>query len=170
VNTQEIRKIPALHHVKVVVLFRDAYEVVQSFRKAVKAGKPHFVRLKDVSKWDYLQYWCDTYENILKSVRSIENAVMFVDYSHLTADPKRITRKLFTFIGSEHREGVDAYPEPEKFDFDGETDDGSENINSLKVFRNPEDSRKRDPELEQIVRNFRKIDEFESRYKKKAQV
>ncbi len=142
----KMRLCPKGRNVKVIVLVRDVYSVVNSIMK-----RSEDMKCSHMTKSDLVSYWCETYESILKSLEPTNVDLCFVRYEDLTANPKRITRKIFRFIGSKKREGVESYHEPENFEWQWGLDDGGENIRNLTVIGSLGKPKQDDKELLQII-------------------
>lgn len=52
------------------------------------------------------EYWCYTYENILRRTVIFQERKVVL-YEELIATPRTVTKDLFTWIGSEQKEGLD---------------------------------------------------------------
>ncbi|GEM_PF-135052 len=135
---------PKLDRIKIVVLVRDVYEVIQSLLRRHKDTE-----LKHWTKTDWVKYWCQVYQRILTSVDSMNADVCFVRYEDLIRDPKMITKKLFSFLGSKTKTGVDHYQRPKNFDWEWGSDDGGEKIKKLQIVQ--ERSPESDVELQNII-------------------
>lgn len=77
-----------------------------------------------------IDYWCTTYEN-LSRVRHAH--LIDVAYEALVTQPRVVTQRLFLFIGSVQKKGVDRYHKPATYEWTWKKDDGGEVIRSLKV-------------------------------------
>lgn len=121
---------PVSERVKVIVLIRDTYEVVQSI---IKRNKDTELRTKTKSEW--VEYWAKTYRRILTSVNNSAFQKCFLRYEDLIQNPKEVTKKLFAFIGSSRIEGADHYSKPTDFEWEWGKDDGGEKIKKLQIFR-----------------------------------
>ena len=135
---------PALDRIKIIVLVRDAHEVIQSLLKRHKDTE-----LKHMTKADWVKYWCDIYQRILASADSMDANICFVRYEDLIKDPKMVTKKLFAFLGSRQKAGVDHYRKPQNFDWKWGSDDGGEKIKKLQIIQ--ERSPERDDELQNVI-------------------
>lgn len=160
------RRFPKLPEVKIIVLTRDVTGVVQSLKERHKNTE-----FKNYSSQNLLDYWCNTYENILESVQNINLDICYIRYEDLISAPMENTARLFCFIGSSRISGVDSYNAPKDFTFQYHLGDGSEKIKSLKVQKqnkeiNPDikhlaDSSQRVQRLRNIF-GYLKSDEFDA--------
>jgi hypothetical protein len=112
---------------KAIVLVRDVYAVVKSMERMYKDRK-----VKGMTKQQAVEYWYQTYTQILKSVQDCPYPVWTIRYEELVEDPKRITENLFYFIGSP-RPGTDQYQKPTEYEWKWGSDDGGAKIKTLKV-------------------------------------
>ena len=122
-----------LDDMKYVILFRTPCCVVQSLMKIREfpwsQHPPHW------NKDDYFDYWIRTYEALLCKLPLDRKSTCFVSYENLTENPRDLTRRLFSFIGSVHQEGVESYTPPSTFSWTWGSDDVGDKINSLRVQR-----------------------------------
>jgi hypothetical protein len=130
-NATVRRFIPDIRHIKIVILTRDVFDVVKSLRECFQVAK-----FKDLGKEGFVNYWCDVYECILDSIKKTKKEVCVIRYEDLVSKPKEITSRLFSFVGSSKRDGVDCYHEPEDFKWKWGSDDGGDKIKHLKVVTN----------------------------------
>ena len=145
---------PTSDRIKIIVLARDVYDVVMSLVKMYQDRK-----LKEQEgKREWVEYWCDTYEGIMNSAATIHQNICFARYEDLLRNPKDVTKKLFAFIDSEKKEGVDSYKKPEDFEWEWGTDDGGERIKKLRVLHNENKTdQKRDLELQNIIEGSARV-------------
>jgi len=147
VGSKELRILPKLSNIKIIVLTRDVYGVIQSLTRRHKDTE-----CSHLTSIDFLNYWCESYESIMNSVDSLKKNLYFVRYEDILNNSVLITSKLFNFIGSCQKEGVDSYTKSENFDFKYRIGDGSEKIKSLKVQRNNR-AEVNNKKLEKIIDN-----------------
>ena len=120
-------KIPPLKCIKLIALYRDAYEVIKSCEKMIVQ-----VKFDTKTKEELVEYWCKTYEKITAIVQSFPSSTTLT-YEDLLQRPKDITKELFAFIGSRQKEGVKSYHKPDNYEWKWGSDDGGEKIKSMKV-------------------------------------
>ena len=133
-NANDDRDIPALPTVKTIVLLRDVSGVVGSIKDMLtQVDQKRFKEYIDYDENQMVDYWCDTYENIYKTLDDMDQNYRIVKYEELVANPKAVTADLFSYIGSQQKEGVDVYKVPEKYTWDWGKDDGGQKIKNLKV-------------------------------------
>lgn len=113
---------------RIIVLFRDPLEVITSLA-AMNQVKQQYLSL---TQQDLLVYWCNVYERILSAVER-HPRVVYLNYETLVADPLDVTSKLFPWLGSTQRAGVSSYRAPTSFKWQWGTDDGGDQIQSLRV-------------------------------------
>lgn len=135
-ETQTYPKLPNLPGARRVILTRDAHANTLSLRKMV------FRRLEPyapaaANAWLARRYWAPVYTSLLERFPHSDLSSFWIRYEDLVADPVRWTARLFEFIGSRQREGIDAYPKPGGYEWKWGTDDGGQKIKSLKVQPNP---------------------------------
>lgn len=124
-------KIPPIRNAKIIILVRDVYDTVTSLKKMNETAYPHLDK-----EWSYaklVNYWCLVYKNILATFDPKHQDVFLVKYEDLTAQPKVVTKKLFTFLGYSAQNGVDTYLSPPKYNWEWGNDDGGLKIGTLKV-------------------------------------
>lgn len=109
---------------QVIVLYRDVQGVVNSLMK----------RWPDLTQADAIDYWCETYTDILKNLRSFpSDNVHYTHYQDLLDNPVQTTARIFKFIGSKQSTGVSEYSFPDSGKWEWGKDDGSGNIYALSV-------------------------------------
>jgi hypothetical protein len=86
-----------------------------------------------------------------------------IRYEDLTANPKKITKQIFRFIGSKKKEGVTSYRKPENFVWRWGFDDGGENIQKLTVLQPPNEPEQDDVELVKIITNAPRVHALRNR-------
>lgn len=143
-----VKLAPGLDRIKVIVLVRDTYGVVQSLEKRNKDTE-----LKTRTKTDWVNYWCRIYQMILDAVGAINTNLCFVRYEDLLKDPKAATKKIFAFVGSQQTEGVERYQEPQNYRWEWGKDDGSEKIKALQIVPEHPGGKEMDHELQGIIEN-----------------
>ena len=145
------------HSVKTIVLLRDVMPTVVSLRKMTfRFAANWFAPI--TTNWLANRYWAGVSEKLFDLSQSDSENVTMVRYEDLTARPIDETKRLFEFIGSPSKQGVDTYKPPGDYKWRWGTDDGSDNIKSLKVQssnRTINDSR-----LQSIIENSDRIAEI----------
>ncbi len=121
---------------RIILLVRNIPDTVMSMKKMiVDAHFPkayHYLTYKDL-----IDHWCDVYESIIKNIKGLENSRIYIlRYEDLVKDPNRITRELYSFVGSSKKEGVNKYSNPTDREWRWGYDDGGEVIKTLKVSLN----------------------------------
>ena len=129
-------KLPKIEGMKVIFLVRDFYETVESLRKMTFRKLAPWVGPL-VDGWLAKRYWCGITRNLYELHQGNSLDSHLVRYEDLTANPLVETQKLFQFVGSEQKEGVDTYSQPNDFRWRWGSDDNSDNIKSLKVQSRP---------------------------------
>ncbi len=102
---------------------------------------------------DFIDYWCTTYENLL-SLKD-DKRFTFVAYDQVTADPIAATANIFSFIGSERKEGVESYSKPNTGEWAWGKGDGSDLIKGESVKSLNRDFSDHQAEVDQLVANQR---------------
>ena len=128
--------LPQLARTKTIVLVRDAYESVRSLKKMVDQVYP------DLSEqWTYQEllnnYWLPVTSSLLDKAGQAGPDWLLVRYEDLIQTPIPITEKLFRFIGSQQRDGVDRYTPPSSYEWAWGNDDGGDKIKSFRVQYEP---------------------------------
>ncbi|MEM9157797.1 MAG: sulfotransferase [Verrucomicrobiota bacterium] len=124
--------LPKVADAKRLILTRDVHTNVASLRKmAFRKAEPWIPRYFD--NWLAAKYWAPVYSNLLDRFPEDSISNFWLRYEDLCKDPIRWTEKIFKFLGSERIEGTDSYPPPKNYQWKWGTDDGSENIKTLKV-------------------------------------
>ncbi len=125
-NYSDFRTYPRLPRgeFKIIRLVRNPLDTLLSLR----GMNPHL----EVEKSDeeLMDYWATTQENL---ARLQHPRMATVRYEDLIEQPKAVTARLFAFIGSQQREGVDHYHKPRNYEWQWRKDDGGEVIKSLRV-------------------------------------
>ena len=111
-----------------IILFRDPVEVYVSLKKMYYHRNRQFYQEIDGPLFE--KYWLGTYNNLISH---FNKNVIFVSYENILERPKFVTLRLFSFLQSERKLGVDTYRIPENFTWSWGSDDGSKKINTLKV-------------------------------------
>lgn len=104
-----------------IVLFRNPYETLLSL-KAMQCKYGYRV----FGDQECVDYWCDTYEAIFANTDTSRDT-LGVCYEELTRQPAEVTRRIFRFIGSTHKSGVERYG---AHDWKKGRDDDSDKIRS----------------------------------------
>lgn len=151
-DMRKVRPCPKGQNVKIIVLVRDVYGVVGSIER-----RKEEMESSHMTKNDLVDYWCESYESILKSLETVSAGLFFVRYEDLTATPKEITKEIFRFIGSKRKDGVENYRGPKDFEWRWGFDDGGENISKLTVMKSLGKSEQDDEELLRIVRHSPRV-------------
>jgi len=135
VDTEKYPILPPFKNTKKIVLVRDAYDVISSVKSMNQKIAVDLV--KDWTDQDYVErYWTQIYKNVIDKKLVIDPSVMIVRYEDLVSDPESISEKIFAFMGSEQKQGVSAYDNPDDYKWAWGNDDGSDTIKSLKVQKN----------------------------------
>ncbi len=125
-NYSDYRTYPRLPQgeYKIIRLVRNPLDTLLSLR----GMNPHL----KVEKPDeeLMDYWATTLENL---ARLKHPQMVTVRYEDLIEQPKAVTARLFAFIGSQQREGVNHYRKPRNYEWQWRKDDGGEVIKSLRV-------------------------------------
>ena len=119
-----------------IVLVRDVYDTTMSIRRMIFKGAERFLRNIGNRFWaEY--YWCTVHENLL-ALDILDSAhTTWVRYEDMVGTPKETTQRLFDFVGSCQKTGVNAYNPPEDREWKWGEDDGGRKIRSLKVHSPP---------------------------------
>lgn len=132
----EISKYPRLPEVaglKRIVLVRDAYANGLSARKMVFRHVPWLQRSGVGNRFIIERYWAGTNRRLLEMARADTENTVLVRYEDVLRDPLGETARLFAFLGSAQKDGVDTYGKPQGYDWTWGKDDGGAVIKSLKV-------------------------------------
>jgi Sulfotransferase family len=163
-DADEVRKVPDLDSVKIVVLVRDVLDVVRSIERMPEPFKNH-----ESDRSFFVNYWYDAYRTILDSVSIVPQDFRVVRYEDLLQKPIEITQQLFQFLGSAQRAGVRSYRKPKDFDWTWGQDDGGEKLaTAMEV--SPTEDKDVDQELwgyvrsSQRVRDIRRIFGYEDEF------
>lgn len=155
----EVRPCPKGRNVKIIVLVRDVYSVVESIWK-----RKEEMQSSHMTKSDLVDYWCESYESILKSIEPVSADLFFVRYEDLTTNPREITKKIFRFIGSKKGGGVENYHEPKDFEWRWGFDDGGGNIKKLTVIKSLGNPEQDDKELLQIIEQSPRVHSLRKKF------
>lgn len=150
---------PTSDRIKIIVLVRDVYDVVMSLVKMHQD-----MGLKERGERELVKYWCDTYEGIVNSAATIHQDICFVRYEDLIRNPKDVTKKLFAFIDSKKREGVDSYTKSKDFEWKWRTDDGGEKIKELRVINADNKTDNEDLELQRIIQQSPRVGQLRNKF------
>ncbi len=135
INTKDYPILPPFKNTKKIILVRDAYDVISSMKSMNK--KMAIDLIKDWTDRDYVdRYWAQIYKNVIDKQLVTDPSTIVVRYEDLVNHPESISKTLFDFIGSEQKEGVSAYDNPDDYKWAWGNDDGSDTIKSLKVQKN----------------------------------
>ncbi len=140
--------IPDKDSIKVIVLCRNVMDTVKSLLRMTKDRSLDPISqgsYKEYSVTDWVQYWCKAYQSILTNKELMERRVTFVKYEELISRPKEVTSRLFQFIGSKQKRGVDTYKHPSTYDWRWGNDDGGSLIRTLRVIRDRPSSSEEEP-------------------------
>ncbi len=148
-ETRRYPRLPNVPNLKTILLVRDVYETVQSLRRMTFRGLARVVG-PCVNSWLASGYWAAITENLTRLADVKQQQTMLIRYEDLTADPVTVTSQLFQWLGSERREGVDAYSEPEDAHWRWGRDDGGSRIRSLRV-QPPRAHRYEDQRLVRVI-------------------
>lgn len=131
-----------------IVLFRHPYETLLSL-KEIQRRKNYRV----FSDEECIKYWCDTYESIFNNVGTSRD-ILFVQYEKLTSQPDEETRRIFEFIGSSERGGVQEY---KKHNWQSGLDDDSDKIHSGRIHKAEAASSQADPGLHASLESSNRV-------------
>ena len=143
---------PQGRNVKAIVLIRDAYNVVKSIET-----RSQVMQSAHMTKGDIVNYWCECYESILKTLESGHVEAHIIRYEDLIKSPKRETKNVFQFIGSRKHAGVENYSKPKSFEWKWGLDDGGENIQKLTVIKSLAEPALDDKELVEILSKSQRV-------------
>lgn len=150
----------------VIVLVRSPLYAIQSMVKLMNelpADSPH---RRSLTRDEWVDYWCRTYEKTIQNRRLTVRNTRFLWYEDLLAEPTRITKELFAFIGSQQKEGVDTYERPQNYDWEFGRDDNSQKLSSLQVRKPTEMDKSIDQDLETYIHRSPKISAMLEKIKK----
>lgn len=129
-------KLPRDTETKRIILVRDVHPNVLSLRKMVfRKLEPYAPAIVD--SWMAVSYWSRVYNSLWERFPESDPANYWLRYEELVADPIRHTKALFSFLGSQQRDGIDAYDKPSSYEWKWGTDDGGAKIKSLTVQASP---------------------------------
>jgi hypothetical protein len=149
-ETGRYPRLPAVPEVRRIVLVRDVYETVSSLRNmTLRRLAPLTASL--VNPW-LIAYWTRVNERLWQLSSGGNENVVRVRYEDLVAQPRDVTRSLFSFLGSARRDGVETYQAPGAYRWRWGSDDGGDRIGSLRVLP----PRKHNFEDHRLVRQIRK--------------
>ncbi|MEL6635583.1 MAG: sulfotransferase [Bacteroidota bacterium] len=141
---------PPLPGVKKIVLLRDAYETVVSLRKMIAKAYPELADTWTAEKLLH-DYWLPLYRKLTDDPRLQGDDTLVIRYEDVLAQPIDQTQRIFAFIGSRQREGVDSYAPPSSYQWAWGNDDGGEKIKSHRV--QAQELRRDDPVLVELIEN-----------------
>lgn len=144
--------LPELPGLKRVVLVRDAYANLLSVRKMMFRHLPWLQRTGLGNRFLVRRYWTGVNARLADLVAADPQHTLLVRYEDVLAEPLAQTAKLFTFLGSTQREGVNTYGKPEGYDWRWGKDDGGAVIKSLQV-QPPRELRYDDTKLLAAIRS-----------------
>lgn len=158
---KEINSYPKIRFegAKKIILFREPLETISSMKKMALGKTFYFIGLP-ANKWILKKYWHKVYRNILERFKEDDDAI-FVKYERLVENPKKVTKKIFNFLGM-NEEGIESYGPP-KEGWKWGQDDGSKNIKNLKVNKNKEH---KDKILKNIIENDAEVQKLIEEYEK----
>jgi len=146
-----------LADVLTIVLYRHPYETLLSL-KAIQRRKNYSI----FSNEECIKYWCDTYEAIFNNVDTSRDT-LFVQYEKLTSQPAEQTRRIFEFIGSTQRGGVQGYGE---YAWQSGQDDDSDKIRSGSIHKAESAMPEADPQLYAAIKNSARVADLLNRIDK----
>ncbi|MCP3952381.1 MAG: sulfotransferase domain-containing protein [Desulfobacterales bacterium] len=147
--------------IKKIILFREPYDNVISLKKLPPGFFLNFLNKFDLTNKFLLNvYWYKTYKKLL--IYQKDDNVIYVSYEKLTKEPKKITKELYSFIGSTEKKGTQTYSKPNK-DWKWGTDDGSEIIRKMKVQNITKT--KNNVKLLNLISKNRKVNNLVKKYK-----
>ena len=129
-------RLPNVEGLKTIVLIRDCYDTVESLRKMTFRKLSGLVS-RFTNGWLAKHYWAGMTRSLLERHDDPSHETLLVRYEDLTARPLEETARMFDFIGSAQKTGVDSYSKPEDFRWRWGSDDNSDNIKSLTVQARP---------------------------------
>ena len=129
-------RLPQVDGLKTIVLIRDCYDTVESLRKMTFRKLAGLVS-GFTSGWLAKRYWAGITGSLLELHDDPNHETLLVRYEDLTARPMEETLRIFDFIGSRQKTGVDSYSKPDDFRWRWGSDDNSDNIKSLQVQARP---------------------------------
>ena len=150
----------------IIVLVRSPLHTIQSIVKLMSelpADSPH---RRSLTRDEWVDYWCRTYEKTIQNRRLTVRNTRFLWYEDLLAEPTRITKELFAFIGSQQKTGVDTYERPQNYDWEFGRDDNSQKLSSLMVRKTTEMDESIDQDLETHIHRSPKISAVLEKIKK----
>jgi hypothetical protein len=125
-------KIPNIPNLKKIILIRDIYDTIISLKEMHMTANKVLLET-----WDYgklvKDYWCKVYRNIMNNVQLKDRNTITVKYEDLIETPIKTSKRIFGFIGSSQRDGVDTYFSPQEYRWEWGIDDGGEKIKTLKI-------------------------------------
>lgn len=85
---------------------------------------------------DLIEYWIKTYRRYLNFFKGNNYDFLCVRYEELTRHPISVTKRIFSYIGSQCSEGVDSYKKPDSYSWAWGSDDGGDVVLGLRVIKN----------------------------------
>ncbi|MEE2640043.1 MAG: sulfotransferase [Planctomycetota bacterium] len=131
-ETNAYPKLPQVEGLKTIALVRDLYDTVVSLRKMTFRWFAGW-SAPWVTTWLARKYWVGVTSSLVDKSESDAGNVLLVRYEDIVADPIAETRRLYSFIGSARETGTDQYSPPSTYSWRWGSDDGSQNIKSLRV-------------------------------------
>lgn len=132
-ETGRYPSLPEVPGLRRVVLVRDAYENLLSTRKMMFRHLSWLERTGLANRFLVRRYWTRVNARLLDLAESDPEGTLLVRYEDIQTDPITQTARIFAFLGSTQREGVDSYQKPERYDWQWGRDDGGDVIKSLRV-------------------------------------
>ena len=126
-------RMPDVPRLKRVVLVRDAYANLLSVRKMMFRHVPWLLRSGLGNRFIVDRYWTGVNRRLLDLVNADAKHTILVRYEDVLADPLSETARLFLFLGSAQKEGINTYGKPQGYDWTWGKDDGGTVIKSLQV-------------------------------------
>ena len=154
-------KIPKIQNAKYIILVRDVYNTVKSIEK-MNENVSTFLKTSWSKEQLVNDYWYTLYHNVLQRNRFTGKQAITIRYEDLVQEPEIVTKRLFSFIGSEQKRGVMTYAAPTSYDWQWGMDDGGEKIKTLSVQR--PDENYSDKELLAIIKASPKVLKLRAHY------
>lgn len=134
-NMKSYPQIPNTIRKKVIILIRNPYDTIISLHKMnLATNLAYALRMNEEI---LLKYWIQIYKNIIDYIDREKTVEKFiVKYENLINDPITTTNKIFNFIETINKNGVDSYNKPDTFKWGWGVKgggDGGDIIKKLKV-------------------------------------
>ncbi len=133
-ETRTYPRLPVSLQPQLIVLVRDAWDTVRSIRRMTFGFLSPLVP-RAFDSWLVRKYWLPVTQRLVELADRQAERVALIRYEDLIAQPRHVTAQLFAFIGSQRREGVEAYQIPKRGPWRWWSDDNSLHLQSLRVQR-----------------------------------